>query len=79
MILIKDRHHEIIKNKLLKFFLGNMILIKDRHRKKRILHSLLLTLGKYDTYKGSTLDLFKQRADKLSKGKYDTYKGSTLD
>ena len=34
-----------------------MILIKDRHRLEQTSLNLLLILGKYDTYKGSTQNL----------------------
>ena len=34
--------------------------------------------GKYDTYKGSTLDSGLTQVKYVSGGKYDTYKGSTL-
>ena len=37
-----------------------------------------LTIGKYDTYKGSTLGLPQSLLRMNYTGKYDTYKGSTL-
>ena len=40
---------------LFKFLLGNMILIKDRHPCKWNSNDDFLGIGKYDTYKGSTL------------------------
>ena len=58
MILIKDRHGKakyfriIIKKK------GNMILIKDRHLPLIVTTFPTSIIGKYDTYKGSTLSLF---------------------
>ena len=54
---------------------GNMILIKDRHEVELELWKLVV-LGKYDTYKGSTL-VANPILDCFLRGKYDTYKGST--
>ena len=60
-----------------------MILIKDRHRVKRIdtydvgvSNNSTSINGKYDTYKGSTLE-FVNACHHTVVGKYDTYKGST--
>ena len=53
-----------------------MILIKDRHRLK-LYHIFYIELGKYDTYKGSTLDTIFILVFHFF-GTYDTYKGSTL-
>ena len=74
MILIKDRHSVYsFCFSLKKEFLGNMILIKDRHNQIRIvLLCILLCLGKYDTYKGSTRMLFFICELLLQLGKYDT-------
>ena len=56
---------------------GNMILIKDRHPNVPC-STQQLGSGKYDTYKGSTLDaLYFRHHHCESHGKYDTYKGST--
>ena len=52
MILIKDRHH----NAVILFDytkLGTMILIKDRHKPLKV-YALMMKIGNYDTYKGST-------------------------
>ena len=53
-----------------------MILIKDRHTiMKRTL--ILVEIGKYDTYKGSTQANSLVVSWATMCGKYDTYKGST--
>ena len=39
---------------------------------------MLAEPGKYDTYKGSTLDIATISSHVIASGKYDTYKGSTL-
>ena len=54
MILIKDRHSKKLIRQIY-CFAGNMILIKDRHPNKVSSFSTATPLGKYDTYKGSTL------------------------
>ena len=41
------------------------------------LNKTFFMLGKYDTYKGSTLGLCFSKVNRFSQGKYDTYKGST--
>ena len=53
-----------------------MILIKDRHISLFVL-IIRNREGKYDTYKGSTLDSFTKNLLFSLRGKYDTYKGST--
>ena len=55
-----------------------MILIKDRHWTSTLNLHKIAFLGKYDTYKGSTLDSGLTQVKYVSGGKYDTYKGSTL-
>ena len=55
-----------------------MILIKDRHNKTKRPWDYVIKIGKYDTYKGSTLTIRKSSTLIALRGKYDTYKGSTL-
>ena len=55
MILIKDRHIIIVAKLNIIFFMGNMILIKDRHLPLIVTTFPTSIIGKYDTYKGSTL------------------------
>ena len=54
MILLKDRHKDMLMIDTLESIAGNMILIKDRHWN---LYQQMVSfqIGKYDTYKGSTL------------------------
>ena len=54
-----------------------MILIKDRHHHRKHEHIHESQLGKYDTYKGSTLAYDDGVSYSFYLGKYDTYKGST--
>ena len=67
--------HPFVSTSLLKS--GNMILIKDRHVKIKLSNEWILYLGKYDTYKGSTLFYPSFYSFFILLGKYDTYKGST--
>ena len=52
-----------------------MILIKDRHLDTQGF-KCKSDIGKYDTYKGSTLTIVLVKCPEVH-GKYDTYKGST--
>ena len=54
MILIKDRHNNPTINSTVIVIWGNMILIKDRHW-NMYQQMVSFQIGKYDTYKGSTL------------------------
>ena len=54
MILIKDRHLSSVYDSSGQV-VGNMILIKDRHIMSPIPLCTFFAIGKYDTYKGSTL------------------------
>ena len=58
MILIKDRHNMSLIYKTKFRPQGNMILIKDRHLPLIVTTFPTSIIGKYDTYKGSTLSLF---------------------
>ena len=53
-----------------------MILIKNRHKIFLMFVSSFF-FGKYDTYKGSTLNFLTFNKQIVCIGKYDTYKGST--
>ena len=56
MILIKDRHRQDLLLLRVNDNRGNMILIKNRHRLITTYPFGDSLTGKYDTYKGSTLD-----------------------